>query len=234
MDDCSVFPHGRRSVYVLLASILAYVLASQSSGTCYYMQVDFLDGPLVSFNSVWVGPGGHNRGSDYCDLWSQTERDFYFDDTLNAAFGMASAANITAFICAIGSCVLSCVVCNISCVKSFGVASFIEAVLGLLGLVSLTSDFCDRYNCTFGIGAGLTIPAAIVACIAGWLYLTTPPYQAEGMITVAAPAAPAMDAPPGSVQVVQETLPDGTKKTIRTTVNADGSKTVEETIETPV
>ena len=198
------------------------------------MQVDFLVGPLFSINSVWVGPFGHNVNGNYCNAWSQSQRDFYFDDTLNAAFGMAGASSLLALICTIGSCVLSCAICNMGCVKCLGVTFFVEAVLGLLSLVSLTSNFCDIYNCTFGIGAGLTIPAAIVACIAGWLFMTTPPHQTEGMITIAAPAAPAMDAPPGSVQVVQETLPDGTKKTIRTTVNADGSKTVEETIETPV
>lgn len=49
--------------------------------------------------------------------------------------------------------------------------------------------------------------------------------------TPAQAAAPlGASAPPGTVTVTEQVLPDGTKKTTKTTVNADGSKTVEETV----
>lgn len=238
----SVFPHGRRSVFVLLASLVAYFLNGSSAGTCYYMEVDSLDGPLLSFDPVWVGPAGHNLDNSWCDPWSDTERQFYFDSAMDTGFGMASASGLLALICAIGACVLSCATCETCCLKCLGVSFIVEGIFCLLSLIVLSSEFCDKYNCTFGIGAGLTIPAAIAAGVAGGFFITTPPYVDAESGVIATPVIASTsavqeavtDAPPGSVQVVQEYLPDGSKKTIRTTVNTDGSMTVQETIETPV
>lgn len=163
---------------------------------------------------------GHNRGGNWCDPWTLSQRDIYFDTAMNAGFAMASASNALAIVCVICACLLPCRKFNMKCL---GVTSFVEAVLVLLSLISLSSDFCDVFSAT--------IPAATAAFIAGCLFLALLHYDfgTDGAdrrtSTVATPAVAARPAIETPVQATQ----DGSKKIIRTTVSGNGAKTVEET-----
>ena len=105
----------------------------------------------------------------------------------------------------------------------------------------LILDFCDTvtfvafaskftsspYNGRFYVGPGLAIAAACFSLVTGLLCCKLP------VAKRAETAPPAQAYQPGTVTVTETMMPDGTKKIVKTTVNPDGSQTVEETIERP-
>jgi hypothetical protein len=111
-------------------------------------------------------------------------------------------------------------------------------ILGVLAecltFVAFASDICAQYNCVFSWSAGLAIGAAISAAIAAIFYSKLSPAEDGGFVpAVAMGGGGGVAQPPGTVTVTETIEPDGTKKIVKSTVNADGSRTVEETIERP-
>lgn len=104
--------------------------------------------------------------------------------------------------------------------------SFCEA----LTFIAFASEICTEYNCIFELGAGLAVGGVVSSFIAGIFYHHCMP--ADDSIPASATAG-GMAKPPGTVTVTETVEPDGTMRTVKTTVNADGSQTVEETIQRP-
>jgi len=241
----SSFPHGRIAVLALAATIFTEIFTGNAFGSCYFATVDVStpnNGRLFSSKRIFVGFSGPERlpKDDIpfitCDFWDvDDDRDYFRGDGLwNVARGFANIASILSLIAFITGCCLACMSCNMGCIKFVSAMLWIAAVISPITFVAFNSDFCKEYDCEFSIGAGFAIFCPIVLGLAGFAYCKIPPYG-EAEQTVFAQGQPVENSPsPGSVQVTQEVMADGTKKTIKTTINADGSRTVEETVERPV
>lgn len=149
---------------------------------------------------------------------------------------MAVIANICGGITMIICICLSCVSIPMGLLKFTSILTLCAGFFQCLVFIWFANDACDSYGCTFSHSAGLAIGASILYLLNACCIKRIGPYvSGDEQFTpgAAAAQAPAQDPPPGAVQVTVTNLPDGTKKTVRTVVNADGSKTVTETIESP-
>ena len=114
-------------------------------------------------------------------------------------------------------------------------------LVGCIFLINKSETCTVNTNCSFSLGGGLAIGAILSYVVASVLFCAAKDQgddedgekvlgevlpQATATATAAGPAA-------GTVTVEKVEMPDGTVVTKTTTVNADGSHTVEETTETP-
>ena len=106
-----------------------------------------------------------------------------------------------------------------------------------LTFLVFASGFCRELDCQFRYGAGCAVAAPFAAALAAWAFWKIKPYSqhtmARGRPLPAGMDLPISDdAPPGTVHVSQELLGNGLVKTLVITVHDDGSRTVEEIVET--
>ena len=229
---------------VLFLAVLACFLNSQSAGACFFKDIGLLDSPLL---------GWPNNDIYWCDhIWGQSVNDLYFDNDVNLGFVLGNISGLLSLVCAVGAFAMSCAVCQTGCLQCLSLVFFVEGALSLLSFVSWSSNFCDMNDCTSVVVIGLTVGAAVAAFLAGGFCMATPPHRVVVAVVVpedtsatapeAAVVFPTVEetlstpllSPPGSSRFVQETRADGTTTTTQTTVNADGSMTIVETVETSV
>lgn len=125
---------------------------------------------------------------------------------------------------------MACFSFDTSWTKLCGWCLLLASLFEFLTFTGFASGICEGNQCTFSIGAGLAILGGVNAFLTAGIFMKIQPYQAPPTAGLAIPGG---DLAPGTVQVTEEMLPDGTKKTIKTTVNEDGSRVVEETVEVP-
>jgi hypothetical protein len=163
----------------------------------------------------------------YCLQYEQNYIDYFFDATWKAARAMALMSNICGGITLIITICLSCV----SIPKMFlNFTTFLSAAAGFfesLTFIAFSSDICKNFNCNFRWGAGCAIGAIVVYFFNACLLYSVPKYEREENYvlshvphTAASTLPGTVSPPPGSVSMTQTVLPDGTKKTVRTTINA--------------
>jgi hypothetical protein len=85
------------------------------------------------------------------------------------------------------------------------------------------------FNGTFSVASGLAIGTILAAFITGTLIRLAPSAEEALSVQTGVPAFA-----PGTETVTETTMVDGTRKTVKTRVNPDGSKTITETVEQPV
>lgn len=206
---------------------------------CYFSTVDLRDATgsdLQGFENFGFGLWSRESATeDYCVVYTATEENFFVDSKWNAARAMAVIANISGGVTMIICIVLSCVSIPQMLLKSTALLSLNAGFFQCLAFIYFSNDTCKDLDCSFARGAGVAVGAAVLYLVNSCIILKIPLYEGDGdeqfVGTAATPAT--QDPPPGAVQVTVTNMPDGTKKTVRTEVNADGSKTVTETIERP-
>ena len=231
----SVFPNGSLGIAALVLAICGYLLGVFANNSCFFASVDLQDATGLDFSGsqnfgfgLWTR---ENATQDYCEIYTSNEENLFVDASWIAARFMAVIANICGGITMIVAICLSCVSIPQLFLKCTAVLSFSAGLFECLTFVFFSSDACATFNCQFDRGAGFAVGASVVYMLNTCILLKIPPYQGRGDDQFVPPAS--NDPPPGSVQVTVTDLPDGTKKTTRTVVNADGSRTVTETIERP-
>lgn len=213
------------------------------NNSCYFSIVDLTEATgsdLEGLENVRFGIWSRQAPpqSDYygyCEIYSSYEENFFVDSKWRASRAMAVIANLCGGIAMVIAITLSCTSVAKMWLHIAAFLSFCAGFFQCLVFIYFSSDACDRYSCQFSQGAGVAVGAAVAYLLNMCVWLKIPMYEGndDDRFTPAAavPATNAQDPPPGSVQVTVTDMPDGTKKTTRTVVNADGSKTVTETIE---
>lgn len=185
-------------------------------------------------------------GDNYaCYEWTDSEQDLLFDSKWKAARVFGQIGSTIGVILMILTIVMACMSFSVIAVRVMAFASFVAGVCVFLTLLALASDICNEYDCEFSHGAGTSIGAGLAFMLTAIILAMTPaavkiaatddvpmfsPTQ-QNMATIVPNTTP--QPPAGTVTVTETTLPDGSKKTTRITHNADGSKTVQETIGRP-
>lgn len=229
----STIPHGKFSILTLIISIAAYVCAVHTAYSCQFVTVPIGDLGFYSSQEIKFGLGlwsyedilGDNSFS--CIEWNDSADSDILDATWIAARWLALCANVCIGIAIISCIVMTCIPLPVAIIKClvFGLLClgfFFESLV----FIAFSSDVCSNINCQFSAGAGTAVAALILAMIAAAFAFKIPPCE-PGNFT---PGAPFLDeglvGGPGTVKVQTTLEPDGTKKTVTTTVNADGSCTV--------
>ena len=215
-------------IITLIFAIFGYILGATANSSCFYVTVDLTGVTGLNIQSQNdVGFGLWSREDiieGYCVSYEQNDIDYFFDATWRAARAMAILSNICGFVTLIITICLSCV----STPKLFlNFTAFLSAAAGFfesLTFIAFSSDICKMYNCNFAWGAGCAIGATALYFVNACLLRSIPKYEREEeeqyVPTTAASTLPGtVNPPPGSVSVTQTVLPDGTKKTVRTTIN---------------
>jgi hypothetical protein len=230
------------SVWALLFSIISYCFAINASYGCFYVTASVPDDTIIGIiNEGTLGFGLFSYSDPlnaYYDLtyscitYSYDVAEYFFDAAFQAARAFGVMGNIAIGVPMIAAILLSCMTLSKGILKIFTIMLFFGSLCEILTFVIFASEMCSNYNCKFNVGAGLAIGGCLSAFVTGMFFAKIPPVDDEDFFPGEMTGGGGQPAP-GTV-TVQETLePDGTKKTVKTTVNADGSQTVEETIERP-
>lgn len=186
---------------------------------------------ILASNDVYIGFGGHEQlpvgTSNYCVTWSSEARSLYFDGAWNSGLAFAILATIFSGVPMITSFFFACFSFDTSVLKMCGYMLMFASLCEFLSFIAFAAEFCSGGTCKFSVGAGLAILGGVNAWLTAGIFMKIPPYEAP------TGGIPGGDLAPGTVQVTEQVLPDGTKKTIKTTVQEDGSRTVEETVQVP-
>jgi hypothetical protein len=259
-QGCCVFPHGKGSICALILALITVVFSYSASGGCYFVQVGAsltTAGPviapgvsagwgLLSFEDATALSNSTNATSDdvdyACYVYTEEQLD-EMDAPFRAARIFAMFGNgflaISMFLLLISSCMqfnqggLLAIVTMLLIGGTFYCLTFIFYASNLI---------CGQYGCEFQIGSGLAIGAILFAFITAAVVAKLPadsrgpfregeapmPVQQQHQQQSQLQASQAYA--PGTQTISETVMPDGTKKITKTTVNADGSKTVEETV----
>lgn len=224
-ETCCSFPNGRMAVISMLMAILSYGLALSAVYGCHYIE---LGGEI----GVGLWTVETLIDDDYeCREWTNFAED-NLDATWRAARAMGSLATASGLVVMVAGICLACLSFSKVCLQAFGLLAAFGGLVMSLTFIVFSADYCDRgLECEFGANAGVAIGAVLCYWITGCLFFKIPeaPERQPPVMTPAGQAATLP--PPGTTTVTTTELPDGTKKTTTTTVNADGSQTVQETIE---
>jgi hypothetical protein len=173
-----------------------------------------------------------------CVPYRQAEKDALFDAAWRAGGAMAIISSILGFLAMVLALSATCIQFEPAFFKALGVLLMASGLFSALSFVWFVTDVCSKYDCEYSVEAGLTTGACIFFLISGICSMfITPPSRGECASNYPSDVAP-MEGPemvpvagqPGTVTVTEMEMPDGTKKIVKTTVNADMSKTVEETV----
>jgi hypothetical protein len=238
----SSFPHGSMSIWALLLSIISYCFAINASYGCFYVTADVPDDTIIGIiNEGTLGFGlftysdplnaYYDDWSYSCITYSYDAAEYFFDAAWQTARAFGVMGNIAIGVPMIAAILLSCMTLSKGLLKLFTCMLFFGSLCELLTFVVFASEICSNYNCKFSIGAGLAIGGCISAFVTGVIFAKIPPVDDEEFFPGEMTGGGGQ--PAGTVTVQETIEPDGTKKTVKTTVNADGSQTVEETIERP-
>jgi uncharacterized membrane protein len=143
---------------------------------------------------------------------------------------MSIIATILGFLAFVPTMSLSCMSMPNLILK---IVAILWAISGLCLILMLTAMVDCKYyvgdSCKIGAGAGLAIVATIFYFVVAAIVFKIPMYESDSGATEGNSKEPQGR----NVTIEIISLPDGTKKTIKTTIDKNGNKTVEETIEEP-
>jgi hypothetical protein len=234
----SSWPHGRTSVIAMLLSIVTYGLTSLASNGCTFVKIDggLFDFPPYSSQSSFVnnGVGLFSYEDSFqsgwrCSYYSNNMIDNadYFDGAFRTARAFAVMANTFTGIAMICLIISACVGFAPAAMKGVGALLIFGSLCELLTFVFFASEVCNSFSCDFYGGAGFAVASIILSSLTGLLTLKIPPendpYQGGSMPPSPAAAVP-VPGTPGTQTVTETTMPDGTIKTTKTTVNPDDPK----------
>eukprot|EP00545_Synedropsis_sp_CCMP1620_P005669 CAMPEP_0119012484 /NCGR_PEP_ID=MMETSP1176-20130426/6778_1 /TAXON_ID=265551 /ORGANISM="Synedropsis recta cf, Strain CCMP1620" /LENGTH=238 /DNA_ID=CAMNT_0006965451 /DNA_START=160 /DNA_END=876 /DNA_ORIENTATION=+ len=232
------------SIWALIFSIIAYCFAINASYGCFYVTAKLPDDTAIGIiNEGTLGFGLFSYSNPLnsfsedvgysCIVYNYDIADYFFDAPFKTARAFGIMGNISIGIPMIAAILLSCMTLSKGLLKLFTYMLFFGSFCELMTFIVFASEICTNYQCQFSVGAGLAIGGSIAAFITGWIFLKIPGVNEDDIFPGAMTAGGVVSQPAGTVTVQETVEPDGTKKIVKTTVNADGSQTVEETIEKP-
>jgi hypothetical protein len=157
--------------------------------------------------------------------WGETSEIFH-DASYRAAraFGTISLTILNIWVLMLVA--MQCVTFSPSAIKFLAFVSFVAGLFSWLTLLLFTSELCNLFSCQFSIGASMVIPVSMLAMVNAALIYKLPLSVVAYNDDLTVPTLLI----PGTTDVSETVLEDGSKKIVKTTVNQDGSLTVEETI----
>lgn len=204
----------------MILSICAFISIAAAVNGCFYVRINGQGVGLFSFEDP-------SFGSDFsCTSYSSR-----VVDNFDSGFKAARAFGVMAYICiGIGmilTIMAACMEFSPAALKGTGMLFMLGSIFALITFSVFSSFICGGSVCDFYAGAGLVIVTMFLAVFAGLVCFKLPPAKEPTQdMTMPAQETPA----PGTETTTEVVMPDGTKKITKTTVNADGSKTVEETV----
>jgi len=233
---CCKFPHGKsHTLIALIFSIAAYGCAVNTAYDCHLVSGDAA--AALEEGIFRYPPQGQTIGlglfrfedtfqNDECVTWTQNAYDNLLDNKWKASAWMAVCANVCLGISMISIICMTCMALPDKFIKVIGLLLFFGFFFESLVFIVYSSDVCTTFACSFSAGSGTGVAAIILALVSAAVVCKFPPYVDDFL-----PGTVQDTETPGTVTIKTVMEPDGTKKTITTTVNPDGSHTVEEVIE---
>jgi hypothetical protein len=226
----SNYPNGKIGIAAVAVSIVGFVLATVASFSCRFFNSE--DAELQDYNFgmgafKWYATSLGCQSYDFFDGYRDDGS--YFDFEVGAMTKVARAMGILGTV--LGVLALVATLC-LSCVSMPNVVLKIVSTMYLISGAcvmlswTLLSD-CQELlydTCKVGRGAVMSIIALCFYFAAAAIVFKIPLYESTES---------SKQAPRKTVTIKVLSLPDGSKKTIKTTIDKNGNKTIEETIEEP-
>mmetsp|Transcript_14179 Transcript_14179/g.39242 ORF Transcript_14179/g.39242 Transcript_14179/m.39242 type:complete len:263 (+) Transcript_14179:108-896(+) len=245
-QGCCTFPHGQRSIFLFISSISAYLFAISASWGCYFIDVNatlssregsggrLYDDFGAGFGLFSYEDGFDNKENNFnwiCYAYSDEQLE-NLDSSFKTARGIAVVANAMIGVAMIFFLCTCCVQFSPVALKLIGALMVSGGIAQFMTFIVFSSDLCsDPYECKFYLGAFICIAAAVTAIVTG-IFANCLPASVEPFTSDTGGKA-REPFEPGTVTETETIMPDGTTKITRTTVNQDGSKTIEETVYDP-
>jgi hypothetical protein len=236
-------PHGKLSALALILSILGFICSFFATIACSYVHIEgvLYDVPPYGRNNTNgdtydVGLFRHQDYS-FCSFYSSDMIDnaSYFDGAFKTARAFAVMSTVCIGIGMICLIVSSRVAFTPKALKFVGFLLGNGSLCGLLTFSLFASSLCDEFtSCQRSTGANFAIASTILALLAAVLTCNIPAKDKETTFEPVPIVAIARAPPePGTKTVMETIMPDGTKNSTETIVNADGSYTVTKSVIQP-
>lgn len=236
----SGFPHGRLSIATLVLGLLAFFLTFWAVNTCWFYKIDGSLSPypptyyVSTYYETGVGLRGYEyqdiNGILYCQPFDTDMVKNFLDGTMRVSRGLGTLAFSITGICAILILLTSCFEFSSSLLKGIGFCMCLSALLVLLTLVGFGSKITKSpYNGSFSVGPGMAIASSAICLYTGILVWKVQQANHQDVQTVNEMMLPETH----QAGIVSADEPAGTRKIFVSTVNPDGSITVEEITERP-
>lgn len=216
----SGYPNGKSGIAAVCVAVVGFIMAIPATFGCRYFKQQ-----ISSTSYFYFGLFSYQQSDGVCVYWDESSN-------YTSAWMFARAMAILATLC--GTIALSFTL-SISCVsmpnlvlKITSVAYLVAGVCIILTLVA----FANCSDCSLAGSGYMAIIAPIVYFITAVIIFKIPPYESDGDMPVATKGVSSSSTKEDVTITITE-LPDGTRKTVKTTIDKHGNKTVEETLEPP-
>ena len=180
---------------------------------------------------AYPDPFGDQMCVGYEELLGRDDKEeidkLFFHPTIQTARAFSLMASGLLGVCFLMLCGMSCQSVAPAAIKFLACLCFVGGSMELFTFLVYASTLCEEYRCQFGAGAGMAIAGHVLATVNAIIIYKLPRVAAasdeerDGVVSTLLV--------PGTTDVTETTLPDGSKRIIKVTVNYDGSQTVEET-----
>ena len=241
----SVWPHGRRSIYIMCLSLSTFFMSLCATWGCYFIQVDHSftstgEEGLTKLQEGKAGWGlftyedGRKNEDDHdwkCYRYSSEQEDL-LDDAITTAQVYGIVANALLGVAALLFLISACCAFPRMIVLACAFVEFAGGVMIALTLTTLSTEYCSgEYSCRFYAGAAFAILTAIVAVINSIVMVTLQP--AKYLFDTNVQDGELLAFSPGTETVTETVMLDGTTKIAKITTHDDGAQTIEETVIEP-
>lgn len=236
---------------MFITAISAALFSVSSTFGCYYVQVDATyssrDGNAARLFTTDPETGEGMKSSIGLYMYEdafKTEGKFNWVcypyeqekiDTFDDSFQTARAVGIVGVAVLGIAMIFLTMTCSVQYrlwfLRLSGILMIVGGAFQAATFIIYQSDLCSDFDCQLYLSGYIAIACAITAWATAILAFCLPPSVEPFTHEYDGPARDPFE--PGTVTETETSMPDGTTKITRTTVNPDGSKTIEETVYDP-
>jgi hypothetical protein len=213
-------------IAAVCVSVVGYILAYVAVFSCQFLSFEGYDYYYFSYYEINLGLfSAWDPIAMECRVYDDTA---IFGGGQKFARAMAIIATILGFLAFVATLCLSCMSMPNLILKIVSILYLISGLCVILTL-SIMAD-CDG-TCQIGSAGALAIVAPFFYLAAAIIVFKIPLYESDGGATNEVKPEDSKQAPEKNVTIEVTHLPDGRKQTVKTTIDENGNKTVENTIE---
>lgn len=218
-------PHGDLTLWAGVLGTFGFILSNAALGTCRY----FIRTSTATNNTHGIGLYSweqYDVASGYYLCYTTYAQTRGIDTAWTAARAMAGIAAVAGLFCMI---MVWCAMCFVYPPKVWKLVAlgYLLASATAISTLSFYASWACENGCKFSAGASCAVISFVLYALCAGVCFKMPPAKPED------DDLPVVAAAPGTITTTEIIKPDGTRIVEKVTVNADGSRTVERTTESP-
>ena len=224
LDIYSTMPHGKVVLFPTITLTITAILSMIVLCNCQFVEAAN-SSDSYNYAGIWAGcvysPYDYSSSNPYSNIGFSVHQD---DGARKAAMSFGLIACIVGVTAMIGLWPITCRPYSKIWLKVIGGTVLFAFCSQLATLSMLGTEYCQSFGCRLGWGGIMSIIAAILWLISAiGVFLIPKPMESSPATTRQAAGE--------TINITETIQLDGTKITEKVTTSADGTKTIERTIE---